>query len=335
MKILKIIGIIVGIIVAAILIVPLFAPSTAEVSVSTEISLEPGQIFPSVASFSHRAEWDPWLATDTTAESTFHSEPGYVGSTYSWEGDALGTGRMEVISVEEDESIESNLWFGDAKEPSHIHWDFEQVDGGTQATWTFSQDTKYPFGRLGMMIGAGFLKKSMEDGLARLKEYLEAHPPQVDPLGPISVTTIDAFDAMVAGGGGTSEEISQVIGDIYVKVLTAIRGQGLEISGPAFAQYLSWDETTGYSDFVAGFPVAGAGKSGGGVEARHFPEMKVIGALHTGSYDLFMDSYNKLEKYIEDNGIEIAGSVFEFYKVGMYQDPDPAHWQTEIAFPMK
>ena len=81
MKALKVIGIIVGVLVAAILIVPLFVSSPAVVSAQIEISLQPEQIFPSVASYSNRPDWDPWLTADSTAEAQLESKPGYVGST--------------------------------------------------------------------------------------------------------------------------------------------------------------------------------------------------------------------------------------------------------------
>ena len=167
MKALKIIGIIVGLMVAAILIVPLFSPATAELSSSIEIALEPAQIFPSVASFEGREKWDPWLTTDSTAEASIESVSGYLGSTYAWKGEKVSFGKMEVISVKENEYIGSHLWFGDMETPSLVEWSFQAVDGATHVVWSFAQETTYPFGRLGMMIGSVFLKKSFDLGLAK------------------------------------------------------------------------------------------------------------------------------------------------------------------------
>ncbi|MCK4746580.1 MAG: SRPBCC family protein, partial [Bacteroidales bacterium] len=105
MKALKIILIIVGVLVAAILIVPLFSPARAEVSAEIEIALEPSQIFPMVASFINRHEWDPWVTQDSTADAKIEPKEGYVGSTYSWTGVKVGTGKMEVVSIQENEYI--------------------------------------------------------------------------------------------------------------------------------------------------------------------------------------------------------------------------------------
>ena len=212
MKALKIIGIIFGVLVAAILIIPLFVSSPAVVSAQIEIALEPEQIFPSVASFENRDLWDPWLTLDSTAFARIESKTGYVGSTYAWEGKKLGSGRMEVISVRENEYIQSHLWFGEVEEPARVEWSFQQVDGGTQLVWTFTQDTRYPIGRLGMIFGKTFLEKSFNTGLEQLKELLESNPPQATCLGPISIQFQEAFSAMVSEGAGTMEEIGASTG---------------------------------------------------------------------------------------------------------------------------
>lgn len=177
MKALRVILIIVLVLVAAILIVPLFSPATAELSAETTIALEPEEIFPTVASFNSRHEWDPWYTQDSTADVRYGPKQGYVGSTYDWDGQKIGEGRMEVISVKENEYIESHLWFGKVEEPALVEWSFEPVDGGTHVIWSFSQETSYPIGRLGMMIGKIFLKKSFELGLTNLKELMETNPP--------------------------------------------------------------------------------------------------------------------------------------------------------------
>jgi len=202
MKALRVILIIVLVLVAAILIVPLFSPATAEVSAETTIDLRSDRIFPKVASFIGRDLWDPWLTQDSTADAKIEPNSAYVGSTYSWTGEKVGSGRMEVISVIENEYIESHLWFGEVEEPALVEWKFEPVDGGTHITWSFSQETTYPIGRLGMMFGKIFLKQSFELGLANLKELMESIPNTSSALGTISVVTLPAMTTLVADGAG-------------------------------------------------------------------------------------------------------------------------------------
>jgi uncharacterized protein YndB with AHSA1/START domain len=252
MKALKIIGIIVGVLVAAILIIPLFLPATAEINSEIEIALEPSQVFPFVASYENREAWDPWVAMDSTTVVTVEPKPGYVGSSFSWEGERLGSGRMEVVAVTGNKKIDSKLWFGDMEIPSQVHWDFEKVEGGTLATWSYSQETPYPFSRLGMVIGKGIMKHSFDTGLSKLKEYLEANPPLVSPLGPITIETQQPFHALVAKGGGTVEAIGEQFQMLYSKVWEELAIQELHVAGPEFANYLDYDQAGGDGQVLPG-----------------------------------------------------------------------------------
>lgn len=334
MKALRVILIIVAVLVAAILIVPLFSPATAEVSAETTIAAEPGDIFPSVASFVNRPAWDPWLTQDSTADARIESRDDYVGSTYSWSGEKVGTGRMEVISVTENQYIQSNLWFGDVEEPALVEWSFEAVDGGTHVTWSFTQETSYPIGRLGMMFGKIFLKQSFELGLANLKEMMESMPRKSSALGTISVETMPAMLTLVADGAGTMESIGEQMGVLYGLLFAEAGKQQLEITGAAFAHYLDYDESTGFSNYRAGIMVDKMGTDAGQVRAVSYPEMRTVQALHTGPYEEFTSSYDQIGAYIEAGGLQVNGEAFEFYQTGMESESDPALWETLIVFPL-
>jgi len=335
MKALKVILIIIGVLVAAILIAPLFTPALAEVNAEIEIALEPSEIFPTVASFENRQAWDPWVSQDSTTLVTVDSKPGYVGSTYMWDGEKLGTGKMEVVSVKTNSYIESSLWFGDVEEPSLVEWTFKPVEGGTHLVWSFSQDTKYPIGRLGMMFGKVFLKQSFETGLSSLKVYLEAMPKTLSSLGPITIESQASIIAMVVDGAGTVGSFGEQLGLHFASVYEEIENQQLQLSGSAFVHYLDYDETTGVSNYRAGFQVAKAGKSSGKVEFVKYPELKALQAMHTGPYEEFAISYGLIDTYIKENGLEVTGQAFEFYVKGMMAESDPSRWQTLISFPLK
>ncbi len=333
-KALKVILIIVAVIVAAILIIPLFTPANAEVTAEIEVALEPSRIFPVLASFENREAWDPWVAADSTTVVTTDPKPGYVGSTYHWSGVRLGTGKMEVVEVTENEHIEVTLWFRDADTPSRVTWDLEPVEGGSRLVWSFTQKTRYPMERLGMMFGKSFLKQSFEYSLGRLKEFLESNPPAATGLEEIKVVTRQSFSAMVAPGGATMANIGQELGRIYGMVYEEVEKQQLQIAGPGFVHYLDLDEETGYSSFLAGFPVLTAGKSVGTVVPKMYPPMEVVQGLHRGPYEEFTSSYDAMETYVKEKGLEVTGEGMEFYSVNEMTEPDPARWETLIMFPL-
>jgi effector-binding domain-containing protein len=305
------------------------------VSAETTIALEPADLFPTVASYIDRDQWDPWLSQDSTADARIEPKAGYVGSSYSWTGQKVGTGRMEVISVRENEYIESHLWFGDVEEPALVEWKFEPIDGGTQVIWSFSQETTYPIGRLGMMFGKVFLKQSFDLGLSKLKEVMESMPEKSSALGAIAVEAMPAMLTLVADGAGTMETIGEQLGELYGLLFAEAGKQQLEISGAPFVHYLDYDESAGFSNYRAGVVVNKMGSDAGQVKAVSYPEMQVVQALHTGPYEGFTSSYDQIGSYIEDNKIQVSGEAFEFYVTGMQAESDPSLWETLITFPLK
>jgi hypothetical protein len=92
MKFLRWLLYIVVVLLALLLVVPLFLPSTVEVSAEKEVAVFPGQVFQNAATFTDRNAWDPWLATEPDAEYSIETKPGYVGSTYAWNGKKIKTG---------------------------------------------------------------------------------------------------------------------------------------------------------------------------------------------------------------------------------------------------
>ena len=143
------------------------------------------------------------------------------------------------------------------------------------------------------------------------------------------------MEAMVAYGSGTMETIGEALGNLYGLIMAEIGKQQLQMAGAPFVQYYNYDEATGHSDYVAGVPVVKAGESAGKVSSLSYGEMKVVQAIHSGSYETVPASYEGIGKYLEDNSLEVSGQVFEFYLTNPTQEPDTSKWQTLISFLLK
>ncbi len=177
MKFLKVLLIILMVVAGLLLIIPAFLPGEATVRTSADFALSPELVFRQTARFSDRAAWDPWLQMEPSAEVTINAQPGYVGSTYHWNGEKIGTGKMKVDSVHYPDYIASSIWFGESAEPSNVEWILEETNGGTHVTWQFSAEGSYPFGRFMLLLMKGPLESSFTSGLADYKAFLEANPP--------------------------------------------------------------------------------------------------------------------------------------------------------------
>ncbi len=335
MKILKVLLIILLVIAGLLLIIPIFLPAQATVSTSTNFALSPEHLFHQTAGFSDRPEWDPWLNMEPDAEVTINSQPGYVGSTYSWEGDKIGTGKMRVDSVHFPDYISSSIWFGGSPEPSHVEWFFEERADSTHVKWQFTSEGSYPFGRLMLLMMKGPLRSSFTSGLADYKEYLNANPPRLYNLSDINIEKSYATHALVIPIGGTMEEIADQMSEKFPILMDAVRNQGLKPNGPSFAHYLDYNEETGYSNALLAMPVKTEGSPSGAVRTRYYDAIEAVAATHTGMYEYMSDSYSALSAYVDANNLAVTGEAFEIYITSMMESPNPMDWKTMIAFPLK
>lgn len=335
MKFLKWLLYIVLIIVALILIIPQFLPSTVEVTSRKEVALLPYQVFHNAATYTDRDLWDPWLKTEPGAEFSIESQPEYVGSTYTWNGKKIKTGKMMVDSVVFGRYIASSIWFGKDPEPSLIEWELEPIDYGTGITWKFTAEGAYPIEKLMLNLMKGSMAANFKKGLDNLSDYLEENPPRLSSLGKIGKGTLPPMFALVSLGKGKMEEMGVLMGELYGKIDTEIGAQGLQMAGALFSHYLSFDEETGNSEFLAGIPVVSMGKDANEVMAKKYPGMEVIQAMHIGPYEELRFSYEKMMEYIQANQLDVVFEAFEFYYTDPEMEPDVRKWQTLIAFPLK
>lgn len=336
MKVVKWIIIILLIIVGLVFLIGLFMPGEMKTSASEEINLPASQVFFSVATFQNRQAWDPWLEKDPDAKVTITSEPGFVGSEYIWEGEKLGKGKMKVDSVVPGKFVKSYLWFNTEKDkPGVVYWDFQESEGKTLVTWSLSVESKNPFMKLMNQFYKGASTKSFEKGLANLKTFLEENGVEMSRLTDIELKEYPPIHAIIAEGQGTIEEMSDLMSRLFGLIMEAVNTQGLVPAGPPFSYYYDYDQSTGVTKVKAGIPLTGTAESMGEIKAVDFEGFKGISGIHTGPYEDFEASYNKLMEEAEKMGYTLTWESWEFYHSDPSTEPDESKWKTEIVFPVK
>ena len=81
--------------------------------------------------------------------------------------------------------------------------------------------------------------------------------------------------------------------------------------------------------------VTAAKEETGGLYFRTLPEIRAACIFHRGSYQTFSESYERVLKYIEENGYEIAGEIRESYIDGVWNKEDESQWLSEIQIPIR
>lgn len=168
--------ILVGIVLILILL-GLIAPKNYEVSRSIVIDRDIKNVFQYLKMVKNQDNWSPWKKKDPNMVQSSIGADGEVGFISKWKGNKqVGEGEQEIISIIENESIDTQLrFFKPWKSESIGHFVVNTVEEKqTLVTWGFSGKNKFPmsifmlFMNMDKMVG-----KDFEEGLASLKEILE------------------------------------------------------------------------------------------------------------------------------------------------------------------
>lgn len=164
-------------IILLIVVLGLIAPNNYEVKRSIIINRTLTDTFQYLKSIKNQDNWSPWKKKDPNMSQTFVGTDGEVGFVSKWKGNKeVGEGEQEIISIIENESIDTELrFFKPWKSQSIGHLLVDRIeDDQTMVTWGFSGRNPFPFNIF--MLFFNFetaVGKDFEEGLERLKKILE------------------------------------------------------------------------------------------------------------------------------------------------------------------
>jgi len=166
------------IILVVIIILGLIAPKNLAVNRSIIINKSRSETFQYLKLIKNQDHWSPWKNKDPNMEQSYVGTDGEVGFVSKWKGNKdVGEGEQEILSIIENESINSQLrFFKPWKSESIGHFELGKVDEEhTLVTWGFSGQNKFPFNIFMLFMNMDkTLGKDFEEGLVSLKEILEA-----------------------------------------------------------------------------------------------------------------------------------------------------------------
>lgn len=117
---------------------------------------------------------------------------------------------------------------------------------------------------------------------------------------------------------------SEMLNELFEMVKT----EKVTVAGPPLVIYHSQEHIPESSDIEMGIPVLEANN-----HTRVLSAMKCAKLSYKGVYDEILKLYAQLAQWVEDNGYEINGPVFEFYVTDPYQTK-PEDNEIEIYAPV-
>lgn len=129
-----------------------------------------------------------------------------------------------------------------------------------------------------------------------------------------------------------SSEISKHMGALVAELLEELGKQGAAPAGPMFTHHFRPPDA--FFDFEVCFPVAQPVRGAGRMEPGEWPAMRVVRAVHEGSYAGLVAAWGELMAWAARERVETTEEAWERYLVGPDTTPDPAAWRTELNRPV-
>ncbi|MDH5219298.1 MAG: GyrI-like domain-containing protein [Gammaproteobacteria bacterium] len=133
-------------------------------------------------------------------------------------------------------------------------------------------------------------------------------------------------------GNSAAKDLPDFFHKAYGSIAQHAQQEGIQFSGAPYAAYYNMDMEN--LDVEAGFPVLLTETDKENIHTGEIPAGRYATTIHTGPYSQVEPSYNTLMQYMQENGVESTGIVYEFY----LNDPDttpPDQLQTQILFLLK
>lgn len=126
-------------------------------------------------------------------------------------------------------------------------------------------------------------------------------------------------------------DIGPAMGRMFGEVAGYMMQKGLPMMGAPFCYYYSWDD--GQVDMEVGFPSSSKIREDGKLHNFSLPALKAAHMTHVGPYEKLMESYQKMEKQMKEQGLKPAAQMWEVY----LNDPNttrPEALITELYWPV-
>lgn len=335
MKFLKWLAITILAIVILFFLIPIFLPSVAHVERSININKHVDMVFEAATNMDLRAKWDPWVEMDPKAEIKVTMKPEIIGSGYSWKGEIIGEGEVEILELIPNEIIKSKIRFiAPQAMESDITWKFISNGGNTDISWGFESKLSYPIEKWFGLFMDKSLGTSFEKGLTNFKTIVEKLPDIKGRTGKISQIQFKGIKAVSIKEKCSMQKLSSAMFEMYTDLMVYLQENKVEIEGSPFAIYHPCDEE-GFTILECALPVKNKITGNDKIKYIELPETKAIMASHFGHFKTVNTTYIAIKQYIEDNNLNVTGTPWEMYITDPTKEFDQSKWETQVHFPIE
>ena len=265
-------------------------------------------------------DWSPWLIADPDFKLDVQND------YYSWEGAISGSGRMDLVRDEANESITYDLSFVKPwKSQARIHISLAVKDDTTEVTWTLEHSLSFFLFWKKKSIQA-YLEVDYDRGFLMLKNLIETGsvPSHLEFLGR---EPSPSFVGVGIKRSGSMNGFEQDIETSYKEV------RDYYPEGQVFSVYYTWELVRKEVAYFIGVRLDKTpGVIPDGMELINVPGMEVYALRHRGPYSYLSNGWSAGRMH---GRAKIFRQSKRFPPFEIYEDENWEEPVVKICLPMK
>lgn len=127
-------------------------------------------------------------------------------------------------------------------------------------------------------------------------------------------------------------EIQTVMGPAFGELFAVLAAQGIAPAGPTLTFHTKLDPD--WFEFEAAVAVASPVAPSGRVVPSRLPAGPIASCIHRGPYQELHEAWQAFEGWLAAQPVTRLPYIWEVYRVGPGQTPDPAAWETDLVHPL-
>lgn len=286
-----------------------------------------------IVDFHHWNSWSPWSVCEPDHQVSYEGSPGTVGHAMAWEGELIGSGRIAIEEMDDDEIDFDLRFFKPFKSNSKSGFELEaHGTESTEVTWTM--DGRMPF-FLGWMIPMmkSWIEMDYDRGLAMLKSMAET--------GSVPATTtnegiveMEGFTYVGKQNSSHMDDLAKDMKPIFTKLMDDMKSLGkcgkhwvciypkVSMIKKDFTYICACSDEELVEGEMADYQ-RGEIQSG-----------KVLKILHKGSYKHLGNAWSMGMMYSQGKKLKGRGKPYEYYYNSPHDTPEE-ELLTAVCFPVK
>lgn len=308
--------------VIAFLVIGVFLPRHVHVERSVAIDRPAATVFTVLNGYTHFLAWSPWSARDSGARYERSGPATGVGARLNWSGDPrlVGSGWQEIVASEPYRRVAMHLDF-EQQGTAETYFLIEEAEPGVRLTWGFDTDLLAGQSLLGGVLARYFglffdrwIGADYENGLARLKAYVESLPPADFASLDVDVVRVEPQDILFVRIDDLPDslDLDARLGTAYRAISGFMTANGIERAGqPLTLTRAAGDHGLSLEAAVPVLPTAV--EAAGLVRVGRTPGGRAVRAAHRGPHAALGQTYDELAAWIAAHALEEGPATWEEY----------------------